>query len=112
MGHRYYCVSTSRFCYSLRWREYVILMDSSYTLAVGKAPFHAAKREDIYKKLQHREYEWPDLSKHQNDISNDLRDLVGSLLVDEDDRPSPDEIVSHSFFKMAFIPERLDSIFV
>jgi myosin-1 len=81
----------------------------SYTLAVGKAPFHAAKREEIYKKLQNREYEWPDLSKHQNDISNNLRDLVGSLLVDEDDRPDPDQIVSHSFFKMAYIPEFLDS---
>lgn len=85
------------------------LTQGSYTLAVGKAPFHAAKREEIYKKLQNREYEWPDLSKHQNDISNNLRDLVGSLLVDEDDRPNPDMIVSHPFFKMAFIPEILDS---
>jgi myosin I len=81
-----------------------------YTLAVGKAPFHAAKREEIYKKLQNREYQWPDLSKHQNDISNDLRDLVGSLLVDEDDRPNPDQIVSHPFFKVQFVPEQLDSI--
>jgi hypothetical protein len=80
-----------------------------YTLAVGKAPFHAAKREEIYKKLQHREYEWPDLSKHQNDISIDLQHLVSTLLVDEDDRPSPDEIVSHSFFKIQFIPDHLDS---
>jgi myosin I len=59
--------------------------------------------------LQNREYEWPDLAKHQNDISSDLRDLVGSLLVDEDYRPGPDEIVSHPFFKMSFIPDRLDS---
>lgn len=81
----------------------------AYTLAVGKAPFHAAKREDIYKKLQSCDYEWPDISKNPNDISNDLRDLVGSLLVHEDDRPSPDQIVSHPFFKMAFIPDHLDS---
>jgi len=75
---------------------------------VGKAPFHASKREDIYKKLQAREYKWPEISKTQNDISNDLRDLVGSLLVHEDDRPCPDQIVSHAFFKMTFIPDRLD----
>jgi myosin-1 len=81
----------------------------AYTLAVGKAPFHAAKREDIYKKLQNCDYEWPDISKNQNDISNDLRHLVSSLLVPEDDRPGPDQIVSHSFFKMAFIPDHLDS---
>ena len=81
----------------------------AYTLAVGKAPFHAAKREDIYKKLQSCDYEWPDISKTSNDISTDLRDLVSSLLVHEDDRPGPDQIVSHAFFKMAFIPDQLDS---
>lgn len=80
----------------------------AYTLAVGRAPFHAAKKEEIYKKLQAREYTWPDLSKHQNDISNDLRDLVSLLLVDEDDRPGPDLIVSHPFFRLGFIPANLD----
>ncbi|KAF2459838.1 P-loop containing nucleoside triphosphate hydrolase protein [Lineolata rhizophorae] len=78
----------------------------AYTLAVGRAPFHAAKREDIYKKLQAREYKWPDVDR---EISNDLRELVGSLLVHEDDRPNPDQIVSHPFFKMTFVPEHLDS---
>ena len=81
----------------------------AYTLAVGKAPFHAAKREEIYKKLQNREYEWPDASKCANDISQDLKDLVSSLLVHEDDRPVPDKIVSHTFFRLAFIPEHLDN---
>jgi myosin-1 len=49
------------------------------------------------------------LKKHQNCISHDLQDLVGSLLVDEDNRPVPDQIVSHSFFKMHWVPERLSS---
>lgn len=80
----------------------------AYTLAVGRAPFHAAKREDIYKKLQKREYEWPDVSKSTSEISNDLRDLVAQLLVHEDDRPNPDQIVSHPFFKMNFVPVMLD----
>ena len=47
------------------------------------------------------------MSKHENDISQDLRDLVGSLLVHEDDRPNPDQIVSHSFFKTKFVPTTL-----
>ncbi|KAF2675088.1 kinase-like protein [Microthyrium microscopicum] len=81
----------------------------AYTLAVGKAPFHASKREEIYKKLQQREYVWPDLKKHQNVISTDLQDLVGSLLVDEDNRPVPDQIVSHSFFRLHWVPETLAS---
>ncbi|GME34038.1 uncharacterized protein K452DRAFT_294428 [Neofusicoccum parvum] len=72
----------------------------AYTLAVGKAPFHAPKREDIYKKLQTRDYSWPEPGKTTNDICYDLKDLVGSLLVHEDDRPNPDKIVSHDFFKL------------
>jgi len=105
MGYWYYCVSD---IYTLHLK---ITHTSRYTLAVGKAPFHAAKREEIYKNLQNRAYEWPDLAQHPNDISRDLQDLVSSLLVDEDDRPCPDRIVSHSFFKMATIPDRLNSTF-
>ncbi|PSN63452.1 hypothetical protein BS50DRAFT_679717 [Corynespora cassiicola Philippines] len=80
-----------------------------YTLAVGRAPFHAAKREDIYRKLKAREYSWPDLAKFPNEITDDLRDIVSLLLVHEDDRPTPDEIVAHSFFKLGYIPLKLDS---
>lgn len=80
-----------------------------YTLAVGRAPFHAAKREDIYRKLKAREYSWPDPGKIQNEITDDLRDVVSSLLVHEDDRPTPDQIVNHPFFKLGFIPLTLDN---
>lgn len=81
----------------------------AFTLAVGKAPFHAPNKEGIYKKLQARDYSWPELSTSPNEISHDLHDLVSSLLVHEDDRPNPDKIVSHAFFKMTFIPEKLSS---
>ncbi|KIW07561.1 uncharacterized protein PV09_01517 [Verruconis gallopava] len=81
-----------------------------YTLAVGKAPFHSSSKEEIYKKALAMRYEWPDVAVHKNDISNDLKDLVSSLLVyDEEERPGPDQIVSHAFFKLQFIPETLDS---
>ncbi|KAJ4336454.1 class II myosin, partial [Ascochyta clinopodiicola] len=80
-----------------------------YTLAVGRAPFHAAKREDIYRKLKAREYSWPDPAKCANDITDDLRDIVSLLLVHEDDRPTPDQIVAHPFFKLGMIPLELDS---
>ena len=76
---------------------------------MGRAPFHAAKREDIYRKLKAREYSWPDLAKFPNEITDDLRDIVSLLLVHEDDRPTPDEIVAHSFFKLGYIPLKLDS---
>ncbi|KAF2013400.1 hypothetical protein BU24DRAFT_464186 [Aaosphaeria arxii CBS 175.79] len=80
-----------------------------YTLAVGRAPFHAAKREDIYRKLKAREYTWPDISKFPNEITDDLRDVVSSLLVHEDERPTPDQIVSHPFFKLGHVPLKLDT---
>jgi myosin-1 len=80
-----------------------------YTLAVGRAPFHAAKREDIYRKLKAREYSWPDLAKFNNEISDDLRDIVSLLLVHEDDRPTPDQIVNHPFFTLGYIPLTLDN---
>lgn len=80
-----------------------------YTLAVGRAPFHAAKREDIYRKLKAREYSWPDLAKCSNEITDDLRDIVSLLLVIEDERPTPDQIVAHPFFKLGHIPLHLDS---
>ncbi|KAF2634948.1 hypothetical protein P280DRAFT_502182 [Massarina eburnea CBS 473.64] len=80
-----------------------------YTLAVGRAPFHAAKREDIYRKLKAREYTWPDLSKVSNEITDDLRDIVSLLLVHEDERPTPDQIVAHPFFRLGHIPLQLDS---
>ncbi|KAF2203736.1 hypothetical protein GQ43DRAFT_478776 [Delitschia confertaspora ATCC 74209] len=82
-----------------------------YTLAVGRAPFHAAKREEIYQKLRKTEYSWPDLAKFANAITDDLRDLVGSLLVHEDDRPNPDQIVNHPFFRFGHIPLELDSVY-
>ena len=48
------------------------------------------------------------MAKFSNEISTDLRDVVGSLLVHENDRPTPDQIVSHPFFKLHFIPLQLD----
>ncbi|KAH3909066.1 serine/threonine-protein kinase [Parastagonospora nodorum] len=80
-----------------------------YTLAVGRAPFHAAKREDIYRKLKACDYTWPDLAKFANEITDDLRDIVSLLLVHEDERPTPDQIVAHPFFKLGFIPLELES---
>lgn len=78
----------------------------AYTLAVGKAPFHASTKDEIYKKLKTGTYTWPELSATTNQ-STDLRQLVGSLLVPEEERPIPDQIVSQNFFKIAFVPSSI-----
>jgi serine/threonine protein kinase len=80
----------------------------AYTLAVGKAPFHASTKEEIYKKLRSGEYTWPELNSTSNQ-SADLRNLVSSLLVPEELRPLPDQIVSHPFFKIALVPAKIPS---
>lgn len=79
----------------------------TYTLAVGKAPFHASSKEEIYKKLKQGEYKWPELSATHNDISSDLRDTVASLLVPEEERPEPDDIISQPFFRMGYVPHHI-----
>lgn len=78
----------------------------AYTLAVGKAPFHASTKEEIYKKLKSGTFTWPELSATTNQ-SADLRDLVSSLLVPEEERPAPDQIVSHTFFRIAYVPSSI-----
>ena len=80
----------------------------AYTLAVGKAPFHASTKDEIYKKLKTGTYTWPELSATTNQ-SADLRNLVGSLLVPEEERPIPDQIVSQNFFKIAYVPSSIPS---
>ncbi|KAF2482455.1 hypothetical protein BDY17DRAFT_324736 [Neohortaea acidophila] len=78
----------------------------AYTLAVGKAPFHSSTKEEIYKKLKSGAFTWPELSATTNQ-SSDLRNLVSSLLVPEEQRPVPDQIVSQPFFKIAFVPSSI-----
>ena len=78
----------------------------AYTLAVGKAPFHAGTKEEIYKKLRCGSYTWPELSATTNQ-SADLRNLVSSLLVGEHQRPIPDEIVGQNFFRIAYVPSSI-----
>lgn len=59
--------------------------------------------------MKAREYSWPDLAKCPNEITDDLRDIVSLLLVHEDERPTPDEIVAHPFFTLGHVPLQLDS---
>ena len=47
------------------------------------------------------EYNWPEKNKHFNDIPEEAKDLVARLLrVDAEERPDPDQVVSHPFFSM------------
>ena len=85
-------------------------------MLTGVPPFQAGSPDDIYKKVKCSTYSWPgedqignDVSRIEarkdgrpyNDIPNEAKDLVASLLqIKADDRPDPDAIVAHPFFSM------------
>lgn len=70
-------------------------------MLVGQPPFQAASQNEIYRKARGVEYDWPEKDKHFNDIPEEAKDLVARLLkVDAEERPDPDQVVSHPFFSM------------
>ena len=74
---------------------------SRFAMLVGQPQFKAASQNDIYRKARGVEYDWPEKNKHFNDIPEEAKDLVARLLkVDAEERPDPDQVVSHPFFAM------------
>ena len=82
----------------------------AYYLAVGRAPFHSKSKEEIYERVRRSDYNWPELGPDQNEVPPELKDLVGTMLVSETQRPTADQIVRHPFFSQGFIPDRLDAL--
>ena len=83
-----------------------------YYLAVGRAPFHAKEKEDIYKRVMQNKYEWPVLQEgiDEIEIPQTLKDLVTDVLVEEEKRPGCRTIAEHDFFRTGFVPERMDPL--
>ena len=82
----------------------------AYYLAVGRAPFHSKVREEIYERVRRSDYSWPELGPEQNEIPQDLKQLVGTLLVPETQRPTPDQIVRNPFLSQGYIPHRMEAL--
>ncbi|KAI9727949.1 MAG: class II myosin [Chrysothrix sp. TS-e1954] len=82
----------------------------AYYLAVGRAPFHSKSKEEIYQRVRARDYAWPEVDPDSNEIPLDLKSFVGTLLVPESERPSPDQIVRDAFFSEGFIPSKIDAL--
>ncbi|KAI9840401.1 MAG: Cell cycle serine/threonine-protein kinase cdc5/MSD2 [Thelocarpon superellum] len=74
-----------------------------FAMLTGFPPFQSKTQEEIYRKVKARDYLWPTADKCANDISGHAQDLVASLLVQAEDRPEPDEIVSHAFFRQGVV---------
>ncbi|KAB8766477.1 hypothetical protein FH972_026637 [Carpinus fangiana] len=82
----------------------------AYYLAVGRAPFHSKSKDEIYERVRNADYAWPDLGPESNEIPEDLKSLVATLLVPEAQRPTPDEVVRHPFFAHGFVPDKIDPL--
>jgi hypothetical protein len=82
-------------------------------MLTGFPPFQSNSQEEIYRKVKSLEYVWPkDFDGSCNYIPKEAKDLVSSCLnLNPEERPEPDDIVDHNFFKMYLrcIPRTLDS---
>ncbi|EEA23419.1 Cell cycle serine/threonine-protein kinase cdc5/MSD2 [Talaromyces marneffei ATCC 18224] len=82
-----------------------------FAMLAGFPPFQSKTQEEIYKKVKNLNYVWPKDNECANDIPIEAKTLVSSCLnLDEDKRPSADDIVDHEFFNMypGCIPRSLD----
>lgn len=76
-------------------------------MLTGFPPFQSKTQEEIYRKVKAREYDWPSQDRCANEVPSSARDLVAQLLVEAEERPSPDDIVGHVFFTRGMIPEQI-----
>ncbi|KAI8889219.1 Pkinase-domain-containing protein [Backusella circina FSU 941] len=79
-----------------------------YTLLIGQHPFHQHQAELIYKKVGENEksssYSYPSYSN----ISNEAKDLIAQLLVNNpDNRYKVLDALNHSFFSKDRIPDHI-----
>ncbi|KAI9806963.1 MAG: Cell cycle serine/threonine-protein kinase cdc5/MSD2 [Piccolia ochrophora] len=76
----------------------------------GKPPFQSSTQAEIYRKVQDREYEWPIGANGVNLVSAEAQDLVNGIFAgDPEDRPEPDQIVSHPFIRNGNVPLSIPS---
>lgn len=73
-------------------------------MLTGSPPFQSKTQEEIYRKVKARSYLWPPAEICPNPISDNAKILVGGMLVEASERPEPDDIVSHAFFKKGLVP--------
>lgn len=81
--------------------RYVILIGARYAMLTGYPPFQSSSQREIYERVKNVTYDWPLDSQCINDIPEEAKDLVASLLKEDAmERPECDQIVGHPFFSM------------
>ena len=68
-----------------------------YIMLCGKPPFYSKDEEELKQKICSMKYDfnYPEFNK----ISNDAKELIASMLVDKESRPSVTQILNHKWIK-------------
>ncbi|KAI9893423.1 MAG: Cell cycle serine/threonine-protein kinase cdc5/MSD2 [Vezdaea aestivalis] len=72
-----------------------------FAMLDGITPFAAKSHNEIYRRIKERKYEW---SEKKQKIPAAAKDLVASILVEAEQRPSLDDIASHKFLRSGWVP--------
>jgi len=73
-------------------------------MLASKPPFQSSTTDEIYRRAKARDYEWPDPSVSGKYISAEAKDLVSGMLEVAEERPDPDAIVTHPWFRVGYFP--------
>lgn len=71
-------------------------------MLTSKPPFQSSTTDEIYRRARNRDYEWPNPENRY--ISQEAKDIVANMLQEADQRPEPDAIVEHDFFRSGHVP--------
>ncbi|KAK3329349.1 kinase-like domain-containing protein [Apodospora peruviana] len=75
-----------------------------FAMLTSKPPFQSSTTDEIYRRARDRDYDWPSPETSQKYISQEVKDLVATMLQDATRRPDPDTIVEHPFFMSGYMP--------
>ena len=79
-----------------------------FAMFTSKPPFQSSTTDEIYRRARDRDYEWPTFESTGRYISEEAKDLVATMLADATQRPEPDDIIEHPFFRVGYMPTESD----
>ncbi|KAI0890043.1 kinase-like protein [Annulohypoxylon maeteangense] len=75
-----------------------------FAMLTSKPPFQSSTPDEIYRRAKNRDYDWPKAETTNKYISQEVKDIVATMLEEAEFRPDPDTIVQHDFFLSGYLP--------
>ncbi|KAG9253612.1 serine/threonine protein kinase [Emericellopsis atlantica] len=79
-----------------------------FAMLTSKPPFQSTTTDEIYRRARELDYEWPSNDTGQCFTSDEIKDLVATMLQDPKYRLSPDEFIEHPFFTSGYMPSEAE----